>query len=140
PGDLVLIKARPPQLARYPVAADIGADQVLELLAVVDVAAGDGRRLGVRKAQRRRQNRRRPAPAFGANLLRPFHDRPAVVAAALDAVNHLPQLPADVADPEIAGGRVDAHAPGVAEPVSPDLRPGPRRFHKWIVGGHGVSL
>ena len=133
-------KLRGPELARHPVAADVGAGEVLEALAAVDVAAGDGGGLGVREGEGRRQDRRRAALALGLDRLRAFHDRPAVVAALLDAVDHLPQLPADVADPQVAGRAVEAHPPGVAEAVGPDLRPGVRRLDERVVRRDGVGL
>src|SRR5262249_25848040 len=123
--DPAVVELRGPQPAGHPVAADIVANQLRQPLAAVDEAAGDRGRLGVREVEVRRQDRRRAAPGVGPDRLPPFHDRPAVVAAALYAIHHLPQLPADVADPQLAGLAVEAHLPGVAEAVGPDLRPGP---------------
>ena len=72
--------------------------------------------------------------------LRPFHRRPAVVAALLDAMDRLPQLPADVADEQLAGLAIEAHPPGIAEAVRPDLRPGSLRRDEGVVLGDGVVL
>src|SRR5438067_9263845 len=87
PGDFVALEAGAPQLARDPIAADISAGQVLEPLAVVNVAAGDRGRFGVRKIECRWQNRCGAALCFRPDLLPAFHDRPAIVAAALHAVD-----------------------------------------------------
>ncbi len=48
PGDLLAVVAQAPELAGHVVAVDVGAVQLLEALAVVDVAAGDRAGLGVR--------------------------------------------------------------------------------------------
>src|SRR4029453_14925005 len=87
-----------------------------------------------------RQDRGGPAPARRPPRLPALHDRPAVVAAALNAVDHLPQLPADVADPQVAGDAVEAHAPGIAEAVGPDLGPRSGGLEEWIVGRDRVGL
>ena len=55
-------------------------------------------------------------------------------------IDHLPQLPTHVADPEIAGAAVDAHAPRVAEAVGPDFRAGAGCLHERVVGRHSVGL
>ena len=70
----------------------------------------------------------------------PFLDRPAVVAAFLHAIDHLPQLPADIADPEIAGGPIEAHAPGVAKSVGINLRPSLRDADERVVRRNRVRL
>src|SRR5262249_9760820 len=111
--DLVAPEARGPDLAGHPVAADVGALQIVETLAAVAVAAGNGGRLAVREVERRRQDRGRAALALETGGLPALHDGPAVVAAALNAVDHLPRLPADVADPQVAGRAVESHFPGV---------------------------
>src|SRR5438552_8269622 len=104
PEDVIIpVEARAPDLARHPVAANIGADQLLEALAAVNVAAGDGGALAVREGEGRRENRGRAALAVRSYRLRALHYRPAVVAAAAHVVDHLPQLPADIADPQVAG-------------------------------------
>src|SRR5262249_4085266 len=120
-----------------PVAEDVGAAQLGEALAVVDAAAGDAARDGVRQLDQRRANRRRP-DLVRLDRLRPFHGGPAVVSPLFDAVYRLPQLPADVADIQRAGLAVEAHPPGVAEAVRPDLRPGAFHRDEWVVLRHGV--
>ena len=105
----------------------------VEAAAAIDIAAGDRGGLGVGMVDRRRQDRRGPAPALGADGLAALEDAPAVVAAALDAVDQLPQLPADVADPEVAGRPVEAHPPGVAQAVGPDLGPGAGELDERVV-------
>ena len=114
--DFVAVEAGGPDAARFPVAADVGALQFREPLAAVDVAAGDAGRLGVREGEIRRQDRRRAALAFGMNRLRAFDDAPAVVAALLDPVDHLPQFPADIADPQVAGLRSKLIRQGLRKP------------------------
>ncbi len=136
--DFVTLKARAPDFARDPVAAYIVARQTGEFFTAVNVASRDGCGFGVRKGQIRRQNRGRSALAFGPYGLRSLHDGPAVVAAALDAIDHLPKFPADVADPQIAGRTVKTHAPGIAKAVSPYFGPCFGRINKGIIGGNRV--
>src|SRR5439155_22619435 len=57
-----------------------------------------------------------------------------------NAVDHLPAFPADVADPQVAGGRVEAHAPGVAETVRPNLGARLRRLEEGVVRRHGIRF
>src|SRR5207244_7819668 len=123
PGNAILFfEARGPELARDPVAADVGADQVLVTLAAVDIAARDRRPFGVRESEGRRQNGCRAAPAIGPNQLWALGDRPAVVAATLNVIDRLPHLQTPDADPDIAGAAVDAHARWVAEEVGARFR------------------
>ena len=82
----------------------------------------------------RRRDRRGPALALDPHGLGPFHDAPAVVSPALDPEDHLPELPADVADPQVAGRVVDAHLPGVAEAERPDLGADVGRLEERVVG------
>src|SRR5207249_559401 len=94
-----------------------------ELLAAVDTATGHTARDRVRQLDHRPANRRRPDLLRRLDRLRPLRDAPAVVAALLDLVHHLPQFPAHVAEPQLAGLAVEAHPPRVAEPERPDFRP-----------------
>src|SRR5262249_45124817 len=121
--DLIALETCGPDLTGHPVAAHVGVAQVWVSFAVVDVSAGDGSRLAVREVERRRQDRSRAALALEPGRLPAFHDRPAIIAAALDAVHHLPGLPAHVANPQVAGRPVEGHFPGVAEAVGPNLGP-----------------
>ena len=56
----VALEAGGPQAARFPVAEDVRAAQLRELLAAIDVAAGDAARDRVRQLDQRGQDRRRP--------------------------------------------------------------------------------
>ena len=86
-----------------------------------------------------REDRRRP-DLLRLDRLRPLHRGPAVVAALLDPVDRLPQLPADVADEQLAGLAVEAHPPGVAEAVGPHFRPGLLHADERVVLRDGVVL
>src|SRR5580765_8091675 len=70
----------------------------------------------------------------------PFKQAPAVVAAALHAINHLPQFPPHIAHPKVARLAVEAHPPGVAQAVGPHLRARARRVHKRIIRRDAVRL
>src|SRR5688572_8160847 len=82
-------------------------------------------------------DRRRPQLQW-LDGLRPLHRGPAVIAALLHAVHHLPQFPADVADKELAGLAIEAHPPGIAEAVGPNLRPGLFHADERVVLRNGV--
>ena len=63
-----------------------------------------------------------PLPPLGLERVERFPDAPAVVAAVLDAVDHLPEVLADVAGPQLAGLAVEAELPDVAQADAIDLR------------------
>src|SRR5207237_627105 len=120
-------------------AEDVGAHQLGEFLAAVDAPAGDAAGDRVRQLDQRRADRCR-ADLVRLDRLRPFHGGPPVVAPLLDALDRLPQLPADIADEQLAGLAVKAHPPGVAEAVRPYFRPGAFDADERIVLGDGVVL
>ena len=62
------------------------------------------------------------ATARRVEAVRALAESPAVVAARDDAVDFLPGVLADVADPQVARRRVEAESPGVAQAVGVDLR------------------
>ena len=133
----VTFEAGGPQPPRLPVTEDVGAAQLGEPLAVVDAAAGDAARDRVRQFDQCRADRRRP-DLVRLDRLRPFHGGPAVVAPLFDAMDRLPQLPADVADEQRASLAVKAHPPGVAEAVRPHLGPGAFSPDERVILRHGV--
>src|SRR6185312_14204404 len=99
PGHSLAVPAQPPDAPRLVIAVDVDADQLLQATPAIDISPRDRGRLRVRMLDHRRQDRRRAAFRVSEDRLMPLDDAPAVVAAALDSVNHLPQFPADVADP-----------------------------------------
>src|SRR5262245_28590389 len=113
-----------PDPARVEIAVDIGASQLLEALAVIDVSARQRAEIGVRMLDDRLEDRRRPFLAFGPERMRPFHDAPAIVAALLDLVDTLPEVLANFADPEIARLAIEAELPGLTEAIGPGFRHG----------------
>src|SRR5262249_13407471 len=88
----------------------------------------------------RRQDGGWAAFPVGPEWMGAFHDRPAVIAALLNQVDHLPQVLAHFAAPEVAGFLVEAVAPRLAQAVGPDL--GPRAIHpdERIILGNAVVL
>ena len=115
---------RGPDALRDPVAEDVLADELRELLAAVDVPAGHARAFGVRDFDDGRLDRRRAEFPADVDRLPALDGAPAVVPGPLDLVDEFPQFPAHVADPQFARHLVEAHAPRVAEAVSPDLAAG----------------
>src|SRR5262245_50740709 len=55
-------------------------------------------------------------------------------------VDLLPGILADVADVQRAGHPVEREAPGVAQPIRPDLRPRGRLADERVVGRHCVRV
>src|SRR5260370_29866456 len=108
-GLLLPIVAKHPDAAGVIVAVDVGPDELLELLAMIDEPTGDGPEVGVVVFGGRHQEGGRPARTLGPERVAPFEHAPAVIAAAFHQVNLLPQILADIADPEITRGAIEAH-------------------------------
>src|SRR5205814_2208435 len=71
--------------------------------------------------------------------LRTFDDAPAEIRAAFDMVDHLPHLPADIAGPERAVGRIERHLPGVANTIGPDFAAGIGLADEGVVRRNAIS-
>src|SRR5437660_6165108 len=85
-------------------------------------------------------DRRGALLAFRAEGMRAFHDGPAVVAASFDLVDHLPQILADFAAPEVAGLAIEAVAPKLPQAVSVNLGASTFGFDEGIVLRNAVRL
>src|SRR5262249_21360697 len=83
---------------------------------------------------------RRAAFALGPERVRPLHHAPAIVAAALDAVDHFPQVLANLADPQVAGSPIKAVPPRLAQPIGPHLAPRPLLADEGIVLRNPIAL
>ena len=70
--------------------------------------------------------------------MRAFLDRPAVVAAFFDLVDHFPEILADFAAPEVAGLAVEAEAPQLPQTVGVDFGPSVFVFDERVVLGDRV--
>src|SRR5262249_59934869 len=92
---------------------DVRADEAFQLRAAIDIAAGDRPRLGVGVLDDRRQDG--GGALLPVRLIRvvPLPDIPAVVPPALDQINQLPEILADITGPEVSGNAVDAESPGI---------------------------
>ena len=130
---------RPQILPVDVVAVDVRPRQVLQSTAAIDIAPGDGGSFGAWVSDHGRLDRRRSATTLRTHDLRTFLDAPTVVSPRLDAVHHLPELPADVAQPEISCDAIERHPPRVPESVGPDLRSGAGSLDERIVGRNTVS-
>src|SRR5688500_13467616 len=86
----------------------------------------------------RLQDRRGPAFTFRPEVVVAFLDRPAVVAALFDLVDHLPQVLTDFAAPAIARLAVEAEAPQLPQAVGVDFPMGALHVHERIVLRHAV--
>ena len=62
-----------------------------------------------------------PLPSLGLEGVEALADAPAVVAAVLDPMDHLPEVLADVAGPELTGLAVEAELPDVPQADAVDL-------------------
>ena len=94
----------------------------------------------MRNINRRWQDGSRSARPLWVRRLPAFHDAPAVVAAALDVIEHLPQLPTHIADPQVARLPIEAHPPRVAKAVRPNLAARAFQIDERIVGWNAVVL
>ena len=136
--DLFAVVPERPDFAGLVVAIDIRAAQLGKTAAGVNIAAGDARSLGMRM---RSDGWDDFAGAFGLRFdgLRGLHGAPAVIPAALHEVDHLPQLPTDIAAPQTAFF-VEADLPRIAKTEGVDLRHGAGRFHEGIVRRDGIRF
>src|SRR4051794_8709450 len=80
-----------------------------------------------------------PFLPLGAKGVLPFHHAPPVVAAALDEIDHLPQVLADFAGPK-ALLVVEAEFPDLAMAEGPDFAAGVFGADERIVLGNGILL
>ena len=138
-GHLFAIVAQSPDSAGGVVAVNVHAVLGREFFTAINIAAGDGARLGVRVLNDRRDDGRRAGRVVRVDWLAALHDAPAEVAAALDAEDHLPQVPAYITHPQVTGLEVKTHPPRVAEAVRPNLRPGTERGGKRVVRWHTIG-
>src|SRR3990172_8457664 len=122
-GDRALVDLQREETPRADITEDVDAHQVRLERAAVDIAAGDRAAEGVVVLGDRLDEPR--LVAAGRDAVTALHDVPAVVLPAERvaglAVDLLPGALADVTDVEIAIGSVEAEAPGVPQPVGPDL-------------------
>src|SRR6185369_11750805 len=100
--DAIFLKPSRPQPPRLPIAEEVRPDQLRKLPASIDVPTRYARGQRMWQRHQRRRDRHR-ARFLRLDRLRPFHSGPTIIAAALHAVDHLPQLPADVTNEKLAG-------------------------------------
>ena len=123
-----------PKLAGLPVAIHVSAAQFGQFPTVIDHTAGNAGGFAVRQRNERLQNGTRTWFEVRAHMsVRPFGDRPAVVAARLDAIDHFPLFPAHVPHPKIAGCPVKTHPPRIAQTKRINFRARAGNLEKRIV-------
>src|SRR5262249_38109057 len=127
-----------PDTAGVVIAVGVGSLQFRQALAVIDIAACDRAELRMRMLDRRRQDRRWAALAGRPEGMRPLDDAPAIVAAFFDPQDHVPQVLADLAGPQVALP-VEIELPRLPDPIGIDLRPGLLVIDEGIVGGDRVG-
>src|SRR5262245_45853589 len=103
--------AQSPDATRIEIAIKIGAFKLFQALAVINEPAGDAAKRGVIVLDDWLEDRRRPLFSLRPKRMSTFLDRPAVVAALFNLVDHLPQILADFAAPKITRLTVEAVAP-----------------------------
>ena len=138
PDGLGAIVLDPPDVAGGPVAVDVGPDQVGQVRAAVDPAAGERAGLAVGVLGGRRRDRVGARLALGVEDVAPLDEAPAVIGPLLDQVDLLPEVLAVLADPELARLAVVAEPPGVAQAIGPELGPGAGAIDEGVVLGHRV--
>src|SRR4029453_18079550 len=130
-----------PDPARAVVAVQVGALQARNAPAPVDEPADHGAAVVAAVLDHRVHGAVGPITAVeGVAALAPV---PAVVAPTRTGrlvVDLLVGVLADVADPQVAGGGVERETPGVAQPVVPDLGPGPVAVRERVAGRDPIGL
>ena len=103
PLDLLLpIDLHAPDLARRIIAVEVRASELREFLSVIDNAAGERPKLGMRMFDRRWHVRCRAKLSSCIENVSAFVHTPAVVRTTLDQISLLPKILSVVADPNIA--------------------------------------
>ena len=87
----------------------------------------------------RRDGGSRTELAVEVKRMAAFINAPAIIFTAPDQMRRFPKVLAVVANPDLAGLFINAHAPGISQTVSPVLRPRVGHSNKWIVLRHRVS-
>ena len=135
-GRLAVLLADGKNQAGGEVAVNVRAPQRGDRLAVIDVAAGNAHAIAVAgksgflldSSVVRVLDHRVDPVALGRAILLKFVERltdvPAIVTALCDEVDLLPFVLPDVRRPEVAGLPVEAHAPDIAQAISPNLPAG----------------
>src|SRR5688572_16009201 len=108
-----------PERAELPVAIYISAIEFGQAIAVINFAAGDAGRFVMRVGDDRRKKRSGAAGAVRVDgVPAGLSDGLAVIAAAFDAINHLPKFPTDIRGPKIAASGIETDAPRVSQAIS----------------------
>ena len=92
----------------------------------------------MRVRHQRWQNRRGTADRGGLDRLSAFRDRPAIISATFDPINHLPTFPTHVAGPKFGRAGFERKFPWVAQAVGPDFAAGARSADKGIVRRNSI--
>ena len=137
-GLLLRIPLQCPDLARVVVTVNVVTSQFRQPRAVINEAAGDRSKIVMRVLDDRLDEFARTFGPLRPERVPAFPDTPAVIAAALDDVNHLPQVLPDFAGPHRSVGRVPAELPDLAMTVRPDFRASICDADERVVFGNGV--
>src|SRR5262245_57722519 len=135
---LLAVAAQAPHRSRNEVGVEVHAFEFRQFRSAVDAPARDAPAVGVRVFDDRFDEVGARSGAVRAEGMLAFANAPAVVAAAHDDVDFLPELLADVADPYFTGRLVEAHPPWVANAVGPNLSAGAFAIDERVVGGSPV--
>src|SRR5687768_2557275 len=87
---------------------------------------------------RRHQWRRAPF-SICIKRVASFVNAPSIIFARPHQMRRFPKVLTVVPCPDLSTLLVDAHAPRVAQPVSPDFRPGSFHIDEWVVLRHGIG-
>src|ERR1041384_1789953 len=115
------------------VAINIHAVEFGELIPIIDRAACERPRFGMVMFDGRRDGRSRTELAVEVKRMAAFINAPPTILAAADEMRRFPKVLAVVADPDLPGLLVDAHAPRIAQAVGPVFRSRIGHPNKWVV-------
>jgi len=138
PGHFTAIVPERPDASGQVIAINIGAGQFGQPGAYIKPAAGDARRLRMRVSDDGRDDRAGAWHRVRFHGLRAFGDRPTVITAAFNAVDHFPHFPTDIARPEVGGAGAEGNLPRVPQSIGPDLAAGSRGADKRVVTRNSI--
>src|SRR5262249_51403180 len=114
---------RAPDSAGGVIPVKISSIQSGKFASVIDDPAGQGAEFRVGMFDRGRHDGCRSAATMRIKRMAALDYAPSIIISTMDQICRLPQILPVVADPDVAGLFVNAHAPGVAKTVCPGFRP-----------------
>src|SRR2546427_2229236 len=141
PGDLLrcVVVSQAPHFAVLIITVQVDIAQLGELVPMVDIAARDGAGLGMVMLDHWRYKWSRTAFAVWVEGMGTLHDAPAMIASAVDQLDHLPKVLTDIPNPGLASVGIEAETPWIPEAVSPNLRARALKVYEWVISRNRIG-